>query len=146
MNTNHQSNMTGITVDTDPGLLFSGNNSCVLSPEVTQGPYWVQGELVRGDVTDGQEGVPLTLDIQIIDVNTCEPVPEAFLEIWHCNSTGVYSGVVANGNGNMNDTSNLDNTFLRGIQQSDEDGVVTFETLFPGHYTGRAVSYDLIVV
>jgi protocatechuate 3,4-dioxygenase beta subunit len=112
----------------------------VLSPEVTQGPYWVQGELVREDITDDQEGVPLTLDIQIIDVKTCEPVPEAFLEIWHCNSTGVYSGVVANGNGNANDTTNLDNTFHRGIQKSDEDGVVVFETQFPGHYTGRAVS------
>jgi protocatechuate 3,4-dioxygenase beta subunit len=138
LNTDHHSNITGITTDSDPSLIFSGNNSCVLSPEVTQGPYWVQGELVREDVTDGQEGVPLTLDIQIIDVNTCEPVPEAFLEIWHCNSTGVYSGVVANGNGNTDDTSNMNNTFLRGIQKSDEDGVVTFETLFPGHYTGRA--------
>jgi protocatechuate 3,4-dioxygenase beta subunit len=98
----------------------------------------VQGELLREDITEDGEGVPLTLDIQIIDVNTCEPVPEAFLEIWHCNSTGVYSGVIANGNGNTNDTTNLDNTFLRGIQQSDADGVVTFQTLFPGHYTGRA--------
>jgi protocatechuate 3,4-dioxygenase beta subunit len=141
--TNHKSNLTGITVESGPSILFSGNGSCILSPEVTQGPYWVQGELVREDITDNQEGVPLTLDIQIIDVNTCEPVPQAFLEIWHCNSTGVYSGVVANGNGNTNDTANLDNTFLRGIQQSNEDGVVTFETTFPGHYTGRAVSVPL---
>lgn len=136
--TSHKSNLTGITVDSDPSILFSGNNSCILTPEVTQGPYWVQGELMREDITEDGEGVPLTLDIQIIDVNTCEPVPEAFLEIWHCNSTGVYSGVVANGNGNSEDETNLDNTFLRGIQQSDEDGVVTFQTLFPGHYTGRA--------
>lgn len=79
----------------------------------------------------------------VIDVNTCEPVPEAFLEIWHCNSTGVYSGVIANGNGNTNDTTNLDQTWHRGIQQSDEDGVVTFDTKFPGHYVGRAVSLVL---
>jgi hypothetical protein len=143
INIDHKSNMTGITTDSDSSILFSGNNSCVLSPEVAQGPYWVQGELVRANVTDGQEGIPLTLDIQIIDVKTCEPVPEAFMEIWHCNSTGVYSGVVANGNGNQNDTTNLDNTFNRGIQKSDEDGVVTFETNFPGHYTGRAVSRTL---
>ena len=98
---------------------------------------WVQGELVRKDVTEDQKGVPLTLDIQIIDVNTCKPVPEAFLEIWHCNSTGVYSGVVANGNGNYNDKTNINNTFLRGIQKSDSEGVVVMDTLFPGHYTGR---------
>jgi protocatechuate 3,4-dioxygenase beta subunit len=139
--TDHKSNMTGITTDTDPATLFAGNNSCVLTPEVTQGPYWVEGELVREDVTEDQEGIPMTLDIQIIDVNTCEPVPQAFLEMWHCNATGVYSGVVAQGNGaGEDDKSNLQNTALRGIQQSDENGVVVFQTIFPGHYTGRAVS------
>ncbi|KAF2035371.1 aromatic compound dioxygenase [Setomelanomma holmii] len=136
--TSHKSNLTSITADSDPSVIFSSNSSCILTPEVTQGPYWVQGELVREDITENQEGVPLTLDIQIIDVNTCEPVPKAFLEIWHCNSTGVYSGVIASGNGDTSDETNLDNTFLRGIQQSDSDGVVTFETLFPGHYTSRA--------
>lgn len=86
--------------------------------------------------------MPLTVDIQIIDVNTCEPVPQAYLEIWHCNSTGVYSGVSASGNGNSDeDTSNLDASFLRGIQASDDSGVVTFDTLVPGHYTGRTVSF-----
>ena len=136
--TSHASNLTGITADTDPATLFTGNNSCILTPETTEGPYWVQGELIRSDVTEDQEGVPLHLDIQVIDVNTCEPVPEVYLELWHYNSTGVYSGFVASGNGNSNDSSNIDKTFLRGITQADEDGVVKFDTLFPGHYTGRA--------
>ena len=136
--TSHASNLTGITADTDPSILFAGNNSCILTPEVTQGPYWVQGELIRQDITEDQEGVPLHLDIQVIDVNTCEPVPSVYLELWHCNSTGVYSGVVASGNGDSSDEANLDNTFLRGISQADESGVVQFDTLFPGHYTGRA--------
>jgi protocatechuate 3,4-dioxygenase beta subunit len=138
--TSHKSNLTGVTTDTDSSILFTGNNSCILTPETTQGPYWVEGELVRENVTEGQAGVPLTLDIQIIDVNTCEAVPQAFLELWHCNSTGVYSGVVANGNGNSSDATNLDVSWLRGVQQSDEKGVVVFQTVFPGHYTGRAVS------
>ncbi|KAF2625351.1 aromatic compound dioxygenase [Macroventuria anomochaeta] len=136
--TSHASNLTGITADTDPSVLFTGNNSCILTPEVTQGPYWVQGELIREDITEDQEGVPLHLDIQVIDVNTCEPVPSVYLELWHCNSTGVYSGVIASGNGDSSDESNLDNTFLRGINQADENGVVQFDTLFPGHYTSRA--------
>jgi protocatechuate 3,4-dioxygenase beta subunit len=100
----------------------------------------VQGELVRANITDDEEGIPLILGIQTIDVKTCESVPAAFLKIRHCNSTDVYSGVVANGNGNKNDTSNSNKTFHRGIQKSDENGVVTFETYFPGHCTGRAVS------
>lgn len=82
--------------------------------------------------------MPLHLDIQVIDVNTCEPVPSVYIELWHCNSTGVYSGVVASGNGDSSDETNLDNTFLRGINQADESGVVQFDTLFPGHYTSRA--------
>ncbi|KAF1358291.1 aromatic compound dioxygenase [Lizonia empirigonia] len=108
--TSHASNLTGITADTDPSLLFTGNNSCILTPEVTQGLYWDQEE----------------------------PVPSVYLELWHCNSTGVYSGVVASGNGDSSDETNLDNTFLRGISQADDSGVVQFDTLFPGHYTGRA--------
>lgn len=126
-------------------MLFAGNNSCILTPETTQGPYWVSGELVRQNITEGQAGVPLTLDVQIIDVNTCEPVPQAYLEIWSCNSTGVYSGVNANGNGNTNDTTNLNATFMRGVQKSDNDGVVIFDTLVPGHckrlYSSSQITY-----
>jgi protocatechuate 3,4-dioxygenase beta subunit len=51
---------------------------------------------------------------------------------------GVYSGVIASGNGNSNDDSNLDATFLRGLQKTDDEGVAQFQTIFPGHYTGRA--------
>lgn len=59
-------------------------------------------------------------------------------DIWSANSTGVYGGVESTFNGNSNDASNLDNTALRGIQQADDDGVVQFSTIFPGHYAGRA--------
>lgn len=144
LKTSHASNLTGVTADTDPSILFTGNNSCILTPEVTQGPYWVQGELIREDITEDQDGVPLHLSIQVIDVNTCEPVPSVYLELWHCNSTGVYSGIVANGNGDSSDEANLDKTFLRGISQADESGVVQFDTTFPGHYTSRATHIHVI--
>ncbi|KAF2635854.1 aromatic compound dioxygenase [Massarina eburnea CBS 473.64] len=142
--TSHETNLTGITPNTDAATLFAGANACILSPEVTQGPYYVQGELVRQNIVDGQQGVDMTMDIQIIDVNTCEPVPNVYLEAWHCNSTGVYSGVVASSNGDSSDTANLDTTFLRGIQKSNDDGVVTFDTLFPGHYTSRATHIHVL--
>ena len=117
--------------------LFGDNSSCLLQPEVTQGPYYVNGELIRKDVRENQEGVPLLLDIQVIDTTTCEPVPALYFDLWHCNATGVYSGVSASGNGDASDTTNLDNTFLRGIQQTDLNGVVQFQTIVPGHYTGK---------
>ncbi|KAK3307551.1 Intradiol ring-cleavage dioxygenase-like protein [Chaetomium strumarium] len=136
--TSHNMTEEGYSRDTDPATLFAGYHSCVLTPEVTQGPYYVAGEYVRENVVEDQPGVPLLLDYQVIDVATCEPVPNVYLEMWHCNATGVYGGVVARGNGNAADTGNLDKTFLRGIQPTDADGVAQFESVFPGHYTGRA--------
>jgi protocatechuate 3,4-dioxygenase beta subunit len=96
-------------------------------------------------VRESQEGVDLVLDTQVIDVDTCEPVPNVHIEIWHCNSTGVYSGIVASGNGDSSDASNINATFLRGVQETDSDGVAQFETLFPGHYTGRATHIHVMV-
>jgi protocatechuate 3,4-dioxygenase beta subunit len=57
----------------------------------------VGGEFVRSDVRDGQKGVELILDTQVINMATCAPVTNAMVEIWHCNATGVYGGIVANG-------------------------------------------------
>ena len=47
----------------------------------------VTGELIRKNIVEGQPGVPLYLDVQMIDTNTCEPVPNIYLDFWHCNAT-----------------------------------------------------------
>ncbi|KAF9055506.1 aromatic compound dioxygenase [Hymenopellis radicata] len=144
LNTDHQSNLTGVTNNTDAETLFAGNSSCVLGPETTEGPYYVDGEFVRWDIRDEQAGVPIYVDVQLIDTNTCEPVPDVFMDFWHCNATGVYAGVIASGNGDSSDTTNLDNTFLRGLQSTDNDGVAQFLSIFPGHYTGRATHIHIV--
>ncbi|CRG92436.1 hypothetical protein PISL3812_09495 [Talaromyces islandicus] len=143
LNTTHHSSLD-VNFQTDPEVLFASNATCILGPDVTQGPYYVSGELIRENVIEDQPGVPLYLDIQLIDSSTCEPVPSSFVEIWHCNSTGVYSGVVANGNGNYDDSTNINKTFLRGIQQTDKDGIIKFQTIFPGHYTGRTTHIHVL--
>ncbi|KAK3349510.1 Intradiol ring-cleavage dioxygenase [Lasiosphaeria hispida] len=143
LNTTHHSS-NGYTLQTPESTLFASNSSCILSPEVTEGPYYVAGEYVRENVIEKEPGVELTLDLQVLDIETCEPVKAAYLEIWHCNSTGVYSGVDQAGNGDGN-KANLNATFLRGIQQTDAEGVAQFETLFPGHYTGRATHIHVMV-
>ncbi|KAL2266939.1 hypothetical protein VTJ83DRAFT_4216 [Remersonia thermophila] len=145
INTNHNKTELGYTRDTDPVTLFAGYNSCLLTPETTEGPYYVAGEFVRENIVEDQAGVPLLLDYQVVDVNTCEPIPDVYVEIWHCNATGVYGGVVAPGNGNSNDRSNLDATWLRGILPTNEDGVAQFESIFPGHYTGRTAHIHIAV-
>ncbi|KAH8898850.1 aromatic compound dioxygenase [Thozetella sp. PMI_491] len=103
------------TPQTDPHLLFDSNKS------VSQD---VMGEAVRSKVVDDQKGVPLYLDFQVIDVNTCQPLKGVLVEMWNCNSTGVYSGALAIPNGSgMSDKSNLNKQFLRGIQKTNDDGV-----------------------
>ena len=139
----HES-MKNITLGDNEDLLFD-NSSCLLQPESTQGPYYVDGELIRSEIRETQKGIPLYLYIQLYDTSTCDPISGVMADIWHCNSTGVYSGIVASGNGNDNITSNLDETYLRGIQHTDTNGVAQFESIFPGHYLGRTTHVHLIV-
>ncbi|KAK4159925.1 Intradiol ring-cleavage dioxygenase [Cladorrhinum sp. PSN259] len=144
INTSHKSSKA-YTLNTPASTIFASNTSCLLSPEVTEGPYYVTGEYIRSDITENQAGVKLHLDILVLDVTTCKPVPNVFVEIWHTNSTGVYSGVVANGNGNYADKTNNKKSFARGALKTSADGVVEFDTLFPGHYTGRTTHIHTMV-
>lgn len=105
----------------------------------------VGGEYVRQNIIEDQAGLDTILDYQVIDVNTCEPVPDVYVEMWHCNATGVYSGIVASGNGDSSDETNINNTWLRGIQKTDSDGVAQFESIFPGHYTSRATHIHIMI-
>lgn len=68
------------------------NDTCILTEEVTAGPYiWPQSQTLRQDMTEGQAGVPMLLDIGVMDVETCEPLSDVLVDIWHCNATGSYS-------------------------------------------------------
>ena len=119
--------------------IFAGNKSCILVPEVTEGPYYVSGEFIRSDVREvyHQQGVDLLLDVQAIDVATCEPVPNLMIDLWYANSTGVYSGVVVAGNDDSTDATNINATHGPGLQQTDHEGVAQWSTFYPGHYSGR---------
>ncbi|MCA9889180.1 MAG: hypothetical protein KC546_12450 [Anaerolineae bacterium] len=115
--------------------------TCVVKPELTEGPYFVDGQLERFDIrvdpSDDsiKEGMPLRLIYRISDVTngTCLPLAGAQVDVWHCDAQGVYSGV----NDPGFDTS--DQLWLRGYQVSDDLGVAEFLTIVPGWYSGRAV-------
>jgi protocatechuate 3,4-dioxygenase beta subunit len=114
---------------------------CVVRPELTIGPYFVDEQLERSDIRSNssdnsvKEGVPLTLNINVTSIfnESCTPIEGAQVDIWHCDAQGQYSGVSDQGS----DTSGQD--FLRGYQRTDANGAVQFQTIYPGWYSGRAV-------
>ena len=90
----------------------------------------------RQDITEGRSGLPLTLALTIVNVNSgCTTVANATVEVWQCDAAGVYSEY----------GSGAGQTFLRGLQKSDASGVVTFRTIYPGWYMGRATHVHLEV-
>jgi protocatechuate 3,4-dioxygenase beta subunit len=114
---------------------------CIVRPEMTIGPYFVDEQLNRSDIRSDssdnsvKEGVPLTINIVVTNVasSSCIPIEGAQVDIWHCDAQGQYSGVSDQGF----DTSGQD--FLRGYQLTDSSGGVQFQTIYPGWYSGRAV-------
>lgn len=115
--------------------------SCVVRPEQTEGPYFVDERLnrsdIRADPTNGQvsPGTPLALTLLVSRLNAgdCQPLPDAQVDLWHCDAQGVYSDVQDPGF----DTSGK--KFLRGYQVTDARGEARFVTVYPGWYPGRTV-------
>ncbi|MFJ9865300.1 intradiol ring-cleavage dioxygenase [Streptomyces sp. NPDC101165] len=70
-----------------------------LTSELVEGPYYIDADKIRQDVTEDEEGIPLALTLKVIDAETCKPLRDAAVDIWHCNALGVYSGYEAMGSG-----------------------------------------------
>ncbi|QFG22809.1 intradiol ring-cleavage dioxygenase [Actinomadura sp. WMMB 499] len=105
--------------------------ACVLTPEGSEGPYYVDRALLRRDITEGRRGVALNLRTTVVDAGTCRPIRGAAVDVWHADASGVYSGFESQGTG--------DESFLRGVQRTGADGTAEFDTVFPGWYEGRTV-------
>jgi protocatechuate 3,4-dioxygenase beta subunit len=120
-----------------PAAVASGLVTCVLAPEQTEGPYYVDGAAVRRNVTEGKPGVALTLRVTVVNASNCKPIKGAAVEIWHCDAAGVYSGTSAQGT--------EDERFLRGVQRTDAKGLAIFRTIYPGWYQGRTVHIHTMV-
>lgn len=133
---------------TDAGTT-SGN--CIVTPTETEGPYPYPGgeitnPLMRPDITGGQQGVPLSLVFSVVDVNNdCAIVENARVDIWHCNKDGYYSGYGNQTGGVLGTQSYIGETWLRGYQLTDATGKLTFNSIYPGWYQGRATHIHLEV-
>lgn len=115
--------------------------ACVLTPEQTEGPYFVDERLERADIRSDpangsiRQGAPLALALRLSELagSRCTPLRDAIVDVWHCDAAGVYSDA---------DDARLPakgSKFLRGYQATDERGQVRFTTIYPGAYRGRAV-------
>jgi len=131
------------------------NSTCVLAPIVTEGPYYhIHGHPIRQNMAEWQLGIPFLMDIGVIDVDTCEPVPNVLVDLWHANATGHYAGHGDPAPHLINELpqvggarsgllsafprGNDHETFLRAAWPTDKNGVAQFTSIFPGYYTGRA--------
>lgn len=103
--------------------------NCPATPPNVQGPFWLDLGLLRRDITEGLQGLPLTIFLKIVDAASCSPVAGAVADLWHDSPLGAYSGFASQGTQGQ--------TYLRGIQVSDTDGIVRFDSVFPGWYPGR---------
>ena len=115
--------------------------NCVVRPALTEGPYFVDERLnrtdIRSDPTNGSvsEGAPLLLAFNVSQITAegCTALPGAIVDVWHCDANGIYSDVIDR---SFNTTGQK---FLRGYQETDENGRAQFLTIYPGWYNGRTV-------
>jgi protocatechuate 3,4-dioxygenase beta subunit len=122
----------GVAVGTTTRAEQSGAKLCVLTPEAEEGPFYFDPELVRADITEGKQGAPLKLALQVVEAKDCTAIKDARVDIWHADGLGAYSGFARQATG-----STKGQTFLRGTQFTNGDGQTSFATIYPGWYPGR---------
>jgi protocatechuate 3,4-dioxygenase beta subunit len=132
---------TSTTLPLLTAATFAALGTCRLSPEKTAGPYPLDEQFDRRDVTEGVPGSPMRLAFRVLDAS-CKPITDAKVEIWHTDSTGDYSAYIDNGGGKDDGPGT---TFCRGTQPTNAEGIVEFHTIYPGWYSGRAVHIHLRV-
>jgi protocatechuate 3,4-dioxygenase beta subunit len=104
---------------------FDGGARCTQTAELTEGPFYFDVDRIRSDIREDREGMELRLGVRVRSAPDCKPVQNAVVDIWHCDAEGSYS--------------EPGETYLRGAQVTNADGVVEFVTVYPGWYPGRTV-------
>jgi protocatechuate 3,4-dioxygenase beta subunit len=106
---------------------------CALYPQQTEGPFYLDLDLLRTDITEGKPGAPLDLEITVLRSSGCAPIANALVDVWQCDVDGVYAGFP----GQLGGLDTTGQKFLRGTLATGADGRVVFRTIYPGWYPGR---------
>lgn len=118
--------------------IATAEQDCIPSPKETKGPFpnKTPSQLVKANIKADRTGIALLMNLIIRDKNNnCMPLPGAIVDIWHCDKDGYYSEY---GNHPMQRRDLSGEHFLRGRQTADEKGRVSFLSVYPGWYSGRA--------
>jgi protocatechuate 3,4-dioxygenase beta subunit len=131
-----------MAASTTAGATSTSLPACIVLPELTEGPYFIDDKLLRSDIRsdsetgETKEGTLLKLSLNVVAVSgaSCSPLQGAMVDVWHCDALGEYSGFQDNAQG----FSTVGEDWLRGYQVTDSTGNVAFTTIYPGWYPGRA--------
>lgn len=138
--------LTGTTLSGDHKKRnAAGGDDCTISPRETKGPFPTKtpSEMVKSNITSDRKGIALLVNLTVLDkTNNCKPLVGAHVDIWHCDKDGNYSEY---GNHPMQRNDLTSAHFLRGRQTADENGRVSFLSIYPGWYYGRAPHIHLEV-
>ena len=104
---------------------FDDAATCTRTAEQTEGPFYFDVDEIRSDIREDRDGATLRLGVRVRDASDCTPLPDAVVDIWHCDAEGSYSAT--------------GETYLRGAQVTNREGVVAFTTVYPGWYPGRTI-------
>jgi len=125
--------LAGACGDSPMGAPDAAVNLCELYPRQTEGPFFLDDDLVRSDITEGKPGARLALAVSVVRASDCSPLVGVAVDVWQCDAGGVYSGFA----GQLGGLDTTGQTFLRGTQLTDASGAAQFVTIYPGWYPGR---------
>ena len=129
----------------DPFMSGMSGTPCMVYPSQTLGPCYAQSPMLREDISDGMTGLPIRLSLLLVRANGCMPVPNATVDIWAAGSNGIYSAYAMGTICNPGTQNVMSMMYGRGVQTTDANGRVNFNTVFPGWYTGRTLHIHFTV-
>lgn len=122
---------------------FAGSQQCTMLKDSVEGPFYFCTNPRSADIAQGRPGAPLTIALRAVDAATCQPIPNAVIDIWHCDASGLYSGQNLAVDEAIKETRHTPpvngDRFCRGALRADQDGIAEFRSIYPGYYVERAI-------